>query len=62
VIAKVEGFSVDIGGQETKVNLNILPVGSYDVFIGMDWLEGRWSLVNCRDKIINFLIDEGNIQ
>ena len=24
---------------ETIVNLNVLPLGSYDILIGMDWLE-----------------------
>ena len=35
-------------------NLNVLPLGSYDVLIGMDWLEKHWSLVNCKTKTINY--------
>jgi len=57
---KVENCPVEITGQSTKVNLNILALGSYDVLIGMDLLEGHWSLVNCKDKTISFLIKEGN--
>lgn len=33
----------------------MLPLGSYDVLKGMDWLEQHWKLVNCKDKTINFL-------
>lgn len=37
----------------------MLPLGSYDVLVGKDWLEGHWSLVNCEDKVISFLNEEG---
>jgi hypothetical protein len=30
---------LSIDGQSKKLNLNILPFGSYDLIIGMDWLE-----------------------
>ena len=42
-----------------QCGLNVLPFGSYDVLIGMDWLEEHWSLVNCKDKTINYLRKEG---
>jgi hypothetical protein len=32
---------------ETKVYLNVLPLGSYDLLIGMDWLEKHAVVVNC---------------
>lgn len=32
-------------------DLNVLPLGSYDVLIGMDWLEKHWSLVNCKQRL-----------
>jgi hypothetical protein len=31
--------NLDIIGEDTQVNLNILPLGSYVILIGMDWLE-----------------------
>lgn len=62
VIAKVEGCPVEIGGQHIKVKLKILPLGSYDILIRNDWLEGHWFLVNYKDKTISFFTDEGNIQ
>ena len=35
---------------ETLVKLNILPLGSYDILIGMDWLEQHRVVLNCYDK------------
>lgn len=37
----------------------MLPLGSYDVLIRMDWLEKRWLVVNGKDKSINYLSKEG---
>jgi hypothetical protein len=31
--------NIGINDQSTVVNLNVLPLGSYDILIGMDWLE-----------------------
>jgi len=38
----------------------VLPLGSYDVLIGMGWLEQHWTIVDCKGKTINFLSDNGN--
>jgi predicted aspartyl protease len=35
----VKSYPVDMNGLSTKAELNILPLGSYDCLIGMDWLE-----------------------
>ena len=35
----VKEWEVNFNGFLMKVNLNILPLGSYDVLIDMDWLE-----------------------
>ena len=37
----------------------MLPLGSYDVLICMDQLEQHQTLVNCKDKKIIFLTNEG---
>jgi hypothetical protein len=49
-----------IDGQSTKLNMNILPLGSYDIIIGMDWLEKHKVILNCYE---NFFVykDENNI-
>jgi hypothetical protein len=35
----VKSYSVDMKGMSTKDELKILPLGSYDCLIGMDWLD-----------------------
>ena len=40
---------------ETVVKLNVFPLGSYDLLIGMDWLEQHRVIINCYDKTFTFL-------
>ena len=40
---------------ETVVKLNVLPLGSYDLLIGMDQLEQHRVILNCYDKTITCL-------
>ena len=35
---------------EIVVKINVLPLGSYDLLIGMDWLEEHKLILNCYDK------------
>eukprot|EP00253_Pinus_taeda_P020306 PITA_20306 len=60
VTAKINDFSFTIADQPIIANLNILPLGSYDILIGMDWLEIHWSLVDCKTKIIYYRDQQGN--
>eukprot|EP00253_Pinus_taeda_P028065 PITA_28065 len=60
VTAKVNDCSFTIADQPVTANLNVLPLGSYDILIGMDWLEKHWSLVDCKTKIIYYRDQQGN--
>ena len=40
---------------KTWVKLNVLPLGSYDVLIGMDWLEKHQVILNCFRKTFTCL-------
>eukprot|EP00253_Pinus_taeda_P003061 PITA_03061 len=62
VLAKVSSCPLKIAGQIVTTELNVLPLGSYDVLIGMDWLEKRWSVINCKTKIISYQDELGNQQ
>jgi hypothetical protein len=42
----IKSCSVDMNGLSTKVELNIIPLGSYDCLIGMDWLDQHHALLN----------------
>jgi hypothetical protein len=56
----VKSCSVDMKGMSTKVELNILPLGSYDCLIGMDWLDQHHALLDCRNKRFTCLNKEEN--
>jgi hypothetical protein len=56
----VKSCSVDMKGMRTKAELNILPLGSYDCLIGMDWLDQHHALLDCRNKRFTCLNKEGN--
>lgn len=45
VVTKTERCLITISGEPIHVDINILPLGSHDILIGMDWLERCWSLV-----------------
>jgi hypothetical protein len=52
-------FSLD--GQKIRTNLNILPLGSYDMIIGMDWLEQPKAVLDCYTKILSYKDNFGTI-
>ena len=44
---------------ETFVKLNVLPLGSYDILIGMDWLEQHRVVMNFFDTTFTCVNNEG---
>eukprot|EP00253_Pinus_taeda_P023048 PITA_23048 len=54
VTTRIKDCSFTIAGQPVMADLNVLPLGSYDILIGMDWLERHWLLVDCKTKIIYY--------
>ena len=44
----------------THVDLNVLPLGSYDVLIVMDWLEAHRVNLDYYNKAFECLDEEGN--
>jgi hypothetical protein len=46
----VQRCQVDMNELPTYVDLKVLPLGSYDVLIGMDWLEPHGAKVGCYSK------------
>ena len=43
---------------ETVVKLNVLPLGSYNILIGMDQLEQHRVILNCYDKTFTCINNE----
>ena len=46
---------------ETSVKINVLPLGSYDMLIGMDWLEQHRVVLNCFDKTFTCINNDGEL-
>ena len=49
-------------GLVTYVDLNVLPLGSYDVLIGMDWLEAHRVKLDYYNKTFECLDEEDNLK
>ncbi len=50
---------MEMNGLITMEDLNIIPLGSYHVLIGMDWLESHHAILDCYNKTFTCLNDEG---
>ena len=44
---------------KTQVKLNFIPLGSYNVLIGMDWIEKHRLVLNCFEKTFTCLDEKG---
>ena len=55
----VKDCRININGLCTTLNLNILPLGSYDFLIGMDWLETHRAIIDCLHKSCDCMDKEG---
>lgn len=55
----VRGCQVKIGDLTTTLNLCIIPLGSYGIVLGMDWLYTHRAKLDYRQKRIEFLDDYG---
>ena len=53
---------VEVNGTLAKVNLNIFPLDLYEMLTRMDWLELLRAKVDCYNKFIEGINDEGQFQ
>ena len=56
----VEKCPLVMNGLVTCVDMNVLPLGSYDVLIGMDWLEAHKVKLDCYNKTFICMDEKGN--
>jgi hypothetical protein len=54
VVDFISDYEFSLGSQNIKTNLNILPLRSYDVIIGMDWLENHKAVLDCYAKSLKY--------
>jgi hypothetical protein len=60
VVEVIEACPIEMNGLQTQEALNILPLGSYDVLLGMDWLASHKEKLNCYEKVLECEDNEGN--
>jgi hypothetical protein len=60
VVELVKSCPLGMNGMNTKEDLNIFPLGSYDYLIGMDWLDQHHSILDFHNKAFTFVDEEGN--
>jgi hypothetical protein len=60
VVELVKSCLMDMNGISTKEDLNILPFGSYDCLIGMDWLDQHHVVLDYHNKVFTCLNEKGN--
>ena len=60
IIEFVKVCPLEMNGMKTFEYLNIIPLGSYEVFIGMDWLDAHHAKLDCHNKTYTCLDEEGN--
>jgi hypothetical protein len=54
----VRGCSISMNGVNTNVYINIIPLGYYDILIGMDWLDKHHVVLDCHNKTFTCLDEE----
>ena len=58
----IANCEVKIQDHVTKINLNIFPLGSYDMIIGMECLEKYKLVLNCFDKTFTYVAEDQIVQ
>jgi hypothetical protein len=58
---KVMSCTLNLGEFVTRANLYVTILGSYDVVIGMDWLELHEAILKCKTKWLSLVDDEGQV-
>jgi hypothetical protein len=55
----VRGCSISLNVVNTNVDLNIISLGSYDILIGMDWMDKHPVVLDCHGNAFRFLDGDG---
>jgi hypothetical protein len=54
----VIGCPISLNRVNNNVDLNIMPLGSYDIIIGMDWLDKHHIVLDCHNKTFTCIDEE----
>jgi hypothetical protein len=55
VVEAIPACQLMLGKFPTQATLNVLPLGSYDLLIGMDWLTAHKAKLDCYHKTLEFV-------
>jgi hypothetical protein len=58
----VKACPMEMNGLRTKADLNIIPLGSYNCLIGMDYFDKHHAILDCYNKAFTCLDEEGNLR
>jgi hypothetical protein len=58
----IKACPMEINGFHTKADLNIIPLGSYDCVIGMDWLDQHHVVLDCYNTTFTCFNEERNLR
>jgi hypothetical protein len=58
----VKACLMDMNEPSAKDDLNIIPLGSYDFLIGMDWLDQHHAILDYYNEVFTCLDEEGNLR
>jgi hypothetical protein len=58
----VKDCPMDMNVLSIKEDLNIIPLGSYDFLIGMDWLDMHHVVLDCYKKDFTYFDEKGNLR
>jgi hypothetical protein len=53
---------VNMNGFNTKADLNIISLGSYDCVVGVDWIYKHHIVLHCYINYFTFLDEEGKLR
>ena len=55
----VRSCSISLNGVNTSVDVNIIPLGSYEILVGMDWLDKHHVVLDFHGKTFTYLDGDG---
>jgi hypothetical protein len=55
----VRSCSISLNDMNTSIDLNIITLGSYDILIGLDWLDKHHDVLDCHKKTFTCLDGNG---
>jgi hypothetical protein len=58
----VKAYPMEMNEMHTKLDLNIIHLGSYDFLIGMDWLDQHHVVLYFYNKAFTCLDEQGNLR